>query len=78
MGFRLFGVNVEIHFTFWFTTLLLGPGLSGKFEPRHALTWTAVVFVSVLVHEFGHAFAVKLQRLEPEIRLHGMGGYKNY
>lgn len=78
MGFRLFGVNVEIHFTFWFTTLLLGPGLSGKFEPRHALTWTAVVFVSVLVHEFGHAFAVKLQRLEPEIRLHGMGGTTHY
>jgi Zn-dependent protease len=78
MGFRLFGVNVEIHFTFWFTTLLLGPGLRGEFDPRAALTWMAVVFVSVLVHEFGHAFAVKAQGIEPEIRLHGMGGTTHY
>lgn len=78
MGFRLFGVNVEIRFTFWLTTLLLGPGLSGKLEPRYALVWTAVVFVSVLVHEFGHAIAVKLQKLDPEIELHGMGGTTRY
>lgn len=78
MAFRLFGVNVEVHFTFWFTTLLLGTGLGGEFDPRKALVWTVVVFVSVLVHELGHAFAVKLQGIEPEIRLHGMGGTTSY
>lgn len=79
MGFRLFGVNVEVHSTFWFTTILLNLGFSLRdFDPRLVLIWTAVVFVSVLVHELGHAFAVKMQGLEPEIRLHGMGGTTHY
>lgn len=78
MGFRLFGVNVEVHFTFWLTTLLLGPVLGRNFDPVATATWGAIVFVSILVHEMGHAIAVRLQGLEPEIRLHGMGGTTHY
>ncbi len=78
MGFRLFGVNVEVHFTFWLTTFLLNFAVSGGLDARGAILWTAVVFLSILVHEMGHAFAVKLQGLEPEVRLHGMGGTTHY
>jgi Zn-dependent protease len=36
--------------------------------------WAAVVFVSVLLHELGHAWAMRAFGFEPAIELHGMGG----
>jgi Zn-dependent protease len=74
MKFRLFGVDVEIQMFFWLTTALFAwPDLkAGRFD--HAAAWVAVVFVSVLVHELGHALAVKRHKIEPSIALHGMGG----
>nr|AYM54539.1 hypothetical protein [Racemicystis crocea] len=72
MSFRLFGVNVEIQLFFWLTTVLLGWGYLSNMGAL--AVWVAVVFVSVLVHEFGHAFAVMRHRIEPEITLHGLGG----
>jgi Zn-dependent protease len=76
MSFRLFDVNVEIQVFFWITAVLLGyPILQDAHAPRGSmLVWVLVVLVSILIHEFGHAFAVKRHRIEPEIALHGMGG----
>ncbi|MEZ4311004.1 MAG: site-2 protease family protein [Polyangiaceae bacterium] len=78
MGFRLFGVDVEVHFTFWLTTLLFGTGMGANLDPVLVGIWVVVVFISVLVHELGHAIAVKRYGLEPAIRLHGMGGTTHY
>lgn len=74
MKFRLFGVDIEIQMFFWLTTALFAwPDLrAGRFDK--AAVWVAVVFVSVLVHELGHALAAKRHKVEPEIALHGMGG----
>lgn len=74
MGFRLFGVDVEIQFGFWLTALLLGYLGRGSFDPAWMAVWVGIVLVSVLVHEYGHAFAIKRHQIEPEITLHGMGG----
>src|SRR4051812_41338724 len=76
MSFRLFGVNVEIQLFFWVTAVFFGfPYVQNPAAPRGALVaWVLIVFVSVLVHEYGHAFAVKRHGIEPEIALHGMGG----
>ena len=38
------------------------------------VTWVAIVFVSVMLHELGHAGAGLAFGLEPSIDLHGMGG----
>jgi Zn-dependent protease len=38
------------------------------------LQWGLVVFVSVLVHELGHALVFRSYGARPEIRLHGLGG----
>src|SRR5207247_7425399 len=73
MEFRLFGVNVEIQFGFWLGSFLLGWG-GGGMPNQTILIWMAVVLISVLVHEFGHAFAIKRHGIEPEIALHWMGG----
>src|SRR5262245_56303232 len=76
MRFRLFGIRVEVQLLFWVTGLLLGlPAASGPPRPGAALgLWMLAVFVSVLVHELGHAFAMRRHGINPEISLHGMGG----
>jgi Zn-dependent protease len=74
MRFRLFGIDVQVQMFFWLTTAffayedLMAGNLAG------VAMWILAVFISVLVHELGHALAVKRHGLEPEIALHGMGG----
>lgn len=47
--------------------------LSGGME--RGLIWVAIVFVSVLGHELGHAAAMRFFGFAPRIELHGMGGW---
>ncbi|HEX5472325.1 MAG TPA: hypothetical protein VFW73_10580, partial [Lacipirellulaceae bacterium] len=54
LHFRLLGFPVRVHPFFWITTLLLGMG-GGPADPVQTLVWVAVVFVSILFHELGHA-----------------------
>jgi stage IV sporulation protein FB len=74
--FRLFGIPVRIHPFFWITTLLLGMGgfQGGKADPVDALVWVAVVLVSILVHEMGHATMQRAYGGHPWITLYGLGG----
>ncbi len=74
MRFRLFGVDVQVQMFFWLTTAFFAyPDLmAGRYG--NVAVWVAVVFISILVHELGHALAVKRHKIEPEIALHGMGG----
>ncbi len=74
MSFRLFGVNVEIQMGFWINALLIGYLSSGVKDPRLLLLWIPIMLISILVHEYGHAFAIMRHRIEPEIVLHSMGG----
>ncbi|HEX7094528.1 MAG TPA: M50 family metallopeptidase [Acidimicrobiales bacterium] len=73
MRFPLFGFPVRIHGSFLLTALVLG--LIGP-EPNlgRAVVWIAVVLVSVLVHELGHAFAARAAGAEPTIDLYALGG----
>lgn len=74
--FSLLGFPVRIHWTFGLLALFVGGGLRAKTPDQ----WTgvaiamAVVFVSILVHELGHALAGRRYGARPEISLHGMGG----
>ena len=72
LHFRLFGFPVRVHLFFWIGTALLG--LNGNPRPEMLLLWLAVVFVSILVHELGHAFAQRYYGGHPWITLHGLGG----
>jgi stage IV sporulation protein FB len=42
------------------------------------LIWIGVVFVSILVHELGHALAARSYGWQPWITLHGFGGLASY
>ncbi len=79
MNFTLFGIDVEIEPGFWLSAILLGwmsIDTSRGFQWYMPLfvTWTLVVLFSVLVHELGHALAIRRHRIQPDIILHFMGG----
>lgn len=76
--FNLFGFPVAVHWTFWLVAALLGAGFVGdSAQTRFVfLVWMAVVFVSIMVHELGHAFMMRKQGdRSVQIVLHSMGGY---
>jgi hypothetical protein len=76
LSFRLFGFPVRVHPLFWVSTLLLGNStIHGSEHPLAGLTvWVWVTFVSILVHELGHAFAFRWSGAEARIWLHWFGG----
>jgi Zn-dependent protease len=76
LKFGLFGIPVVIEGWFFLTTALLG-GAAGATDPDdwiRVAIWIGVVFVSILVHELGHALAGRKYGATPHIRLHGFGG----
>ena len=83
IGFSLFGVPVRIASSFWIIAILFGTqdvGRSGSTQQviLEAMTWTAIVFVSILLHEFGHAIAARIFGAEPSITLHALGGLTQF
>jgi stage IV sporulation protein FB len=78
LRFRFFGFPVRVHPLFWLVTALLG---YNRDDPRTTLIWVACVFVSILIHEFGHGFVARAYGARPLLILYGMGGlcvYDNY
>ncbi|HYH69138.1 MAG TPA: site-2 protease family protein, partial [Urbifossiella sp.] len=74
LNFRLFRFPVRVHPWFWLVTLIFG---SNRFHPDHPgfiLAWIAVVFVSILVHELGHALAFRAFGVGSHVVLHSFGG----
>jgi Zn-dependent protease len=70
-NFSLFGVPVRVEPMFWVLSLLLGINLE---EPVLVMIWIAAVFVSILVHEFGHVYAMRLYGWSSHVVLHSFGG----
>jgi len=73
MNVRLFGHDLEITGSFVLSALLIA-WASGAKAPLDFLLWFLVVFVSVLIHELGHALAFRTFGIRAAIRLHFMGG----
>jgi stage IV sporulation protein FB len=73
LHFRVFGFPVRVHPFFWVSTLILGMG-GGEADPVETLIWIGVVFVSILVHELGHAFMQRRYGGRPWVTLYGLGG----
>ena len=72
--FRVFGFPVRVSPYFWVGTLLLHLSGGGPVAPADAAIFVAVVFVSILVHELGHAFLQRRYGGHPWITLLGFGG----
>ncbi len=80
LQFSWLGVPVRVHPFFWLTAVLLGSrGFGGEVQPMaQLLLWVAVVFVSILVHEMGHALAIRFFGWRPWITLYAFGGLAGY
>lgn len=74
LRFRLLGFPVRVHPWFWIVTILLNGDSLLKIGPQFLLIWVAVVFVSILVHELGHALAFRRFGERAEIVLYAFGG----
>jgi Zn-dependent protease len=74
MRFRLFGVPVTIRVFFWLTAVLMGLGYARAVALWALPIWVAVMLVSIVIHEMGHAIAFMRHGIRPAITLHGMGG----
>ena len=70
LRFTIAGIPVRVHPLFWLLTLLLG----ATGDLIQLLVWVLVVFVSILVHELGHAFTMRYFGQSSHIVLHFAGG----
>jgi stage IV sporulation protein FB len=75
LNFQIFGIPVRVHPFFWLIAFLLG--MSDP-DPVSVLIWVAAVFVSIVVHELGHAFAARAHGWPPRITLYSFGGLATY
>ncbi len=70
--FRIFGIPIRVEPFFFIVVALFGINL----EPLWTVfAFVAVAFVSVLVHELGHAVTYRLLGQRSAIVLHGFGGF---
>jgi Zn-dependent protease len=70
LRFSIAGIPVRVHPLFWLIALLLGSSTDLLQLP----IWVFVVFVSILIHELGHALAMRRYGQPSQIILHFAGG----
>ena len=73
LNFRLFGFSIRIHPLFWLGAALLGANTLDA-GLHFLLIWIVVVFLSILVHELGHAVAFRRFGSDSHIVLWMFGG----
>ena len=66
----LFRIPITVRGSFLVIAALLG--FSGLRDPVFIAAWVAIVFVSILIHEFGHAFTARSLGAEVAIELNGI------
>jgi stage IV sporulation protein FB len=71
LNFNLFGFPVRVHPLFWLIAILFGASSNG---PLEILLWVFAMFISILIHELGHTFAMRYYGQNAFIILHAMGG----
>jgi Zn-dependent protease len=76
LNFRLFGTRVRVHPFFWLASALLSFSFSKYSSIGFAMLPIAVacVFLSILVHEFGHVLVGRYFGSHGHIVLYGFGG----
>ncbi len=70
LRFSVFDTPVRVHPLFWLIVLLLGSSTNLV----NMLLWVAAAFISVLIHEMGHALAMRYYGQRSSIVLHATGG----
>lgn len=71
LNFSISGIPIRVHPLFWLIAILFGSSSNGL---THILIWIFAIFISILIHELGHAFAMRFYGQRSSIILHGAGG----
>ncbi|MCC7424734.1 MAG: site-2 protease family protein [Planctomycetaceae bacterium] len=76
--FSIAGIPVRVMPTFWLGAVISGASLldGGHFELL--AIWVACLFVSILIHEMGHAVMAYAYGWPPQVYLHHFGGLAVY
>ena len=70
LRFSIAGIPVRVHPLFWLIAILLGSSGDLLLLP----VWVFVLFISILIHELGHALAFRRFGQQSQIVLHFAGG----
>lgn len=76
--FSVAGIPVRVLPTFWLGAVLMGSGLLDGGHFSLLLIWIACLFVSILVHEMGHAVMARAFGWPPQVYLYHFGGLAMY
>jgi len=81
LAFRLADIPVRVSVWFWAVAALLGWDVSREFAGgeqqqiiAYLILWVGVVFVSIVVHEMGHALAYRRFGIDSRVTLVQFGG----
>lgn len=78
LRFHVFGIPVAVRPSFWLVALLIGFPDRGREAVARLVIWVAIVFVSVLIHELGHALLARRYGARVAITLYALGGYTTW
>ena len=73
---KVLGIPTKIEPSFFVLSLVLGA--SRGLNVTLLLEWVVVVFISVLLHELGHALVARRFGMSPQITLYSMGGLTSW
>ncbi len=78
--FSLFGIPVEVQPFFWVTLVIIGGALQADTaaDVFRILLFIIAGFISILVHEMGHALTARSFGAHSRITLQAFGGYAAY
>ena len=71
LRFTLAGIPIRVHPFFWVIATRFGASTS---DVIHLVLWIVIVFISILIHELGHALVMWLYGQPSYIVLHMAGG----
>jgi Zn-dependent protease len=73
LRWRMLGTDIRVNPWFWLMTVVLGWSLT-RLGFQFLLVWVLCVFVSILVHEFGHVLMGRAFGTDGHIILYSFGG----
>ncbi|HKK17776.1 MAG TPA: site-2 protease family protein [Opitutales bacterium] len=78
--FSILGIPVSVQPWFWLTMLFIGGGLhaSNSHEIMRVGVFAFAGFLSILIHELGHALMIRKYGLPTSITLQAFGGFASY
>ncbi len=74
LNWRMFGTPVRVNPWFWLVSAMFGWDYGQVWGFQYLLVWIVCVFVSILVHEFGHVLSGRIFGSFGSIVLYSFGG----